>query len=112
MTPPRNPRQRLASVTERTFYAALLKLISQAGGTGVQEVQYNSAPDIQFELLGRTWLLSVKVGENPKIIKDGFLQYLRHKEESGLDFGLLLLLPESIRSTAAREEAVELAISQ
>ncbi len=88
----------------------MLDIIRELGGSGVQEVQYNSAPDIEFEFLARRWLLSVKIGENPKIIKDSFLQYLRHKEESGLADGLLLLLPESIRSTLADEGAVRAAL--
>lgn len=33
-------------VTERTLYPALLKVISEKGGSGVTEVQYNSVPDI------------------------------------------------------------------
>jgi hypothetical protein len=107
--PPRR-RVRLAGVTERTFYAPLLDIIRESGGSGVQEVQYNSAPDIEFEFLDRRWLLSVKIGENPKIIKDSFLQYLRHKEESGLTDGLLLLLPESVRNIPADAGAVRAAL--
>lgn len=60
------PRPR---VTERTFYDILVEIIRAKGGQGVQEVEYNSVPDIQFELGERSWLLSVKIGENPKIIK-------------------------------------------
>lgn len=100
----------VGGVTERTFYPALLDVIRAAGGTGVQEVEYNSVPDVQFELLGRTWLLSVKIGESVGQVKSAFLQYLRHKEESKIQDGLLLMLPESCRSIVPREDAVRTAI--
>lgn len=97
-------------VTERTFYPALLRIISEKGGSGVAEVQYDSVPDIEFSFLGRRWLLSVKIGESPNLMKDAFVQYLRHKEESGMEYGLLLVLPESMRKTKATEEAVTAAV--
>ncbi len=98
------------SVTERTFYPALLKLIADKGGAGVQEVEFNSVPDILFNFLDRRWILSVKLGESPGIVKDAFVQYLRHKEESGLEHGLLLLLPESLRTTQPTESDVYAAV--
>lgn len=101
------PRPR---VTERTFYNSLMETIRSKGGQSVQEVIYNTTPDIQFELGDRSWILSVKIGENAKIIKDAFLQYLRHKEESQIPFGILLLLPESMRKVLASEEAIRLAM--
>ena len=64
-------------VSERTFYPPLIEVIRLRGGQGVQEVQFNSVPDILFELGGHPWLLSVKIGESPAIIKEAFLQYLR-----------------------------------
>lgn len=99
-----------ARVTERSFYPALIKIIQAAGGSGVQEVAFNSVPDIVFELGGRSWLLSVKIGEDAKTVKEAFLQYLRHKEESGIRLGLVLLLPEAIRRIQATEEAVHAAL--
>jgi hypothetical protein len=39
----------------------------------------------------------VKIGEDIGTIKAALIQYLRHKEESKIAFGMLLLLPESIR---------------
>jgi len=100
-------------VTERTFYPALMEVIREKGGQGVQEVQFNSVPDILFELAGSPWLLSVKVGETPAIIKDAFLQYLRHKEESHSErFGMLVLLPESVRRVTATEDSVRQAVAQ
>lgn len=100
-----------ARLTERTFYSALIEIIQEAGGSGVQEVSFNSIPDIVFELGGRPWLLSVKIGEDAKTVKQAFLQYLRHKEESGIRQGLLLLLPESIRKVQATETAIRAALS-
>jgi type I restriction-modification system DNA methylase subunit len=98
-------------VTERTFYQPLMDVIRSRGGQGVQEIQFNSEPDILFDLGGYSWFLSVKMGESPAIIKDAFLQYLRHKEESDIKrFGMLLLLPESMRQVKASENAVRSAI--
>jgi type I restriction-modification system DNA methylase subunit len=105
------PRHK-GTVSERTFYPALLEVIRQKGGAGVQEVEYNSVPDIQFEFLGRPWLLSVKIGESLALIKAAFLQYLRHKQESGIEHGLLLLLPESLRTIRPTDQAIRAAISE
>lgn len=93
-------------VTERTYYDALLNIIRDEGGAGVQEVSLNGMPDIVFELLERRWLLSVRIGDSPVTIKDVVIQYLRHKERGALEFGLILLLPEESRKVAANEAAV------
>lgn len=97
-------------VTERTFYPALIDLIKAQGGSGVSEISYVSVPDIVFELLNRKWLLSVKVGEDVPILKSAFIQYQRHKDESGLNHGLILFLPNSIRSIKPTEHDVASAI--
>jgi hypothetical protein len=104
--------QRRGVVTERTFYQGLLAIIREKGGSGVQEVRYDSVPDIRFEFLGREWLLSVKLGETPALIKDAFIQYWRHKEESGIENGLLLILPDRLRSIRAVEEVVSRALRE
>jgi hypothetical protein len=95
-----------AQVTERTFYPPLLQIIREKGGTGVSEVAYNSVPDIEFTFIGRRWLLSVKIGDTSVTRLSAFLQYLRHKQESGIEYGLLLILPESVRRVAASEQLV------
>lgn len=69
-------------VTERTFYPVLIEIIKRHGGAGASEVKINSEPDIVFELLDRRWLLGVKLGETIPILKQAFIQYQRHKEES------------------------------
>ena len=97
-------------ITERSFYPALIKKINAAGGTGVSEVTYNSDPDIIFSLGGRKWILSVKIGATVGIIKSAFLQYLRHKQESQIPFGIVLLLPESVRNIEVDEESILSAI--
>lgn len=99
-----------ATVTEPSFYPAFLKIIEEKGGSGLPELRYASRPDIQFEFLKRDWLLSVKIGETPQILKGAFLQYLRHKEESGIKHGLLIMLPESVRKTKATGADVEAVI--
>jgi len=94
-------------VTEPTFYPALIDVICEAGGTGIQEVSYDSIPDIVFELGDRRWLLSVKIGQDARTIKSAFVQYLRHKDDSGIQFGMLVLLPEFVRTIDVTEEAVK-----
>ncbi len=84
-------------VTERTFYPFLINIISQFGGDGVSEVHFNSQPDIVFNLGDVKWLLSVKIGSDSKTLKDAFLQYSRHKDESGISYGVILFLPEEVR---------------
>lgn len=91
------PPQRTGQTTERTFYPLILDIIRDRGGVGVQEVTYNSEPDIVFTYLDRPWFMSVKIGEKPATVKDAFLQYLRHKEDSRIPHGLLLILPEAFR---------------
>ena len=93
-------------VTERTLYAPMIRVIGNAGGSGVQEVQFNSVPDIVFTLGGSKWLLSVKIGDDAKTVKDAFLQYQRHKEESGIRFGLIVFFGEDIRSVLADERTL------
>ncbi|MEW6202758.1 MAG: N-6 DNA methylase, partial [bacterium] len=98
------------ALTERSFYPEIMSIIESFGGSSVQEVKINSYPDIVFDLEDRKWILSVKIGESVSSIKDAFLQYLRHKEESKIDFGMLLILPESIRNIDATSEAIKDAI--
>ena len=97
-------------VTERTFYPALIELIEAQGGSGVSEVSYVSVPDIIFTLLNRNWLLSVKVGEDVPTLKSAFIQYQRHKDESGLNHGLILFLPSSVRATKPTQQDVTSAV--
>ncbi|MGB9815837.1 MAG: HsdM family class I SAM-dependent methyltransferase [Thermoplasmata archaeon] len=84
-------------VTERTFYPFLINIIEQFGGNGVSEVLFNSQPDIVFNFSEIKWLLSVKIGNDSKTLKDAFLQYSRHKDESGISYGVILFLPEEVR---------------
>ena len=105
------PRRHPGVVSERTFYPALLEVIRSKGGQGVQEIVYNSVPDIKFVLNGEPWLLSVKIGETLSLVKSAFIQYLRHKEESGIRRGLLLLLPDTLKTTVPDEESVRVAIA-
>jgi hypothetical protein len=87
-----------------------MDVIRSHGGGGVSEVKYNSQPDIQFELLDRDWLLSVKIGESVSILKNAFVQYQRHKDESGLDHGIILFLPDEVRDASLTEDALRQAL--
>lgn len=99
-----------AKVTERTFYPALIEQIEAQGGEGVSEVSYTSVPDVVFTLLGRNWLLSLKIGEDIATLKSAFIQYQRQKEESRLRHGLILFLPGSVRTIKANREDVSRAV--
>jgi len=101
------PRPR---VTERSFYSAISDVLRKKGGKSVEEIHFISVPDIVFDLGGRKWLLSVKIGEDPKTIKDAFIQYLRHKDDSKYRFGMVLFLPERIRSIKVSEDHIIQAI--
>lgn len=105
-------RDKNAKITERTFYPFLMEAIKRQGGAGVSEVRYNSEPDIVFDLVGRKWILGVKLGETIPILKSAFIQYHRHKDESKIDHGILLFLPEESRSIKATESAVAKAVSE
>jgi hypothetical protein len=97
---------RSGRVTERSFYPVLIEQIEQRGGTGVSEVTFNSEPDIIFSLLSREWLLSVKIGESPASLRSAFIQYHRHRDDSGRSHGLLLFLPEEVRGAEPTHEAL------
>jgi hypothetical protein len=101
-----------ATVTERTFYDPIMDVIRKAGGTAVQEVAYKTVPDIKFQLGRRSWLLSVKIGQDPRTILDAIKQYLRHKEESEIKLGLLLLLPTSVRDVEATQAVIQRTIEE
>ena len=82
-------------VSERTFYPALMEVIRFRGGQGVQEVQFNSVPDILFELGNHSWLLSVKIGENPAATTQKncaglgcIVRLLEQASRSGIIFGI------------------------
>lgn len=99
-------------ITERTFYPVLIEAIKRHGGSGISEVKINSEPDIVFELLGRKWLLGIKLGETIPILKQAFIQYHRHKEESKIEHGILLFLPEETRSVKPSEREIARAIDE
>jgi hypothetical protein len=88
----------MGEITERSLYPILIQFIKEHGGSGVSEVKYNAEPDIIFRFQERQWILGVKIGETIPILKQAFIQYHRHKDESRIDHGILLFFPESIRS--------------
>jgi hypothetical protein len=89
----------------------MIDQLRSLGGSGVSEVLFNSEPDIIFELFDRKWLLSVKIGESPATLKQAFVQYQRHKDETKIDNGLILFLPESVRSIEPTEVEVSKAVT-
>src|SRR5437879_2035385 len=97
---------RRGQVTERSFYPSLINVLNGKGGSGVSEVKYNSQPDIVFELDHIEWLLSVKIGESAGILKKAFVQYQRHKDESGLRHGLVVFLPDSFQKLRAVQSSM------
>jgi type I restriction-modification system DNA methylase subunit len=99
-------------VTENTLYSILIQIIKEHGGSGIAQVLYNSEPDIVFNLFGQEWLLSVKIGETIRILKDAFIQYHRHKVESQIKNGIILFLPEKIRQLKPNESDILSAMNQ
>lgn len=97
-------------ITEESLYKHIIEIISELGGTGVSEVKYNSQPDIVFNFKGFQWLMSVKIGKTTKIIKDSFVQYFRHRRESGIEYGMIVFFPEEIRKVKPLEDAVRNAV--
>lgn len=97
-------------ITERTLYPYIMEIIREFGGSGVTEVRYNSEPDIVFNLEGHQWLMSVKIGETTKIIKDSFVQYFRHRRESGIEYGMIVFFPDDVRKIKPAEDAVREAV--
>jgi hypothetical protein len=77
----RTSRTYKATATERTYYPALLEVIQSKGGTGVQEVRYESVPDIKFDFLGQPWLLSAS--GSGTILTAAYRAKLSLYEESG-----------------------------
>lgn len=98
-------------ITERTLYPFIKEIVRELGGSSVSEIKYNSEPDIVFNFAGYQWLMSIKIGETAKIIKDAFVQYFRHKKESGITYGIIAFFPEDIRKTRPLENAVREAIN-
>lgn len=94
------------NITERSLYPFIIDIIKEFGGSGISEVLYKSQPDIVFELNGIKWLLSVKVGSNTAILKSAFLQYSRHKEDSKIEYGMILFLPTNIKNYPANEKEI------
>lgn len=95
-----------AKVTERTFYPPMIEMINNIGGSGISEVQYASVPDIVFEIQDFKCLLSVKIGQDSKTMKDAFIQYMRHKEDSNIENGMIVFFPEIVRKTIPSEISV------
>jgi len=102
----------MGGITERTLYPNLIKVIKERGGTGVSEIKINSQPDIVFDFRDRKWILSVKIGESISILKQAFIQYHRHKDESRINHGILLFIPDSIRAVEPEENAIDEALSK
>jgi type I restriction-modification system DNA methylase subunit len=98
-------------VIEDTYYPVLMEQIKkQSGATSVSQVKFNSVPDIVFELPqlpNSNWLLSVKIGEDPRTLTSAFIQFQRHKEESGYNYGMMLFLPQSARNVRPKEQALQ-----
>ena len=97
-------------ITERTLYPFIMEIIRSSGGTSVSEIKYDSEPDIVFDLLEHRWLMSVKIGESQKIIKNAFVDYFRHRRESGIESGIIVFFPEEIRKTKPVEDAIRFAV--
>ena len=99
-------------ITERTLYPAIKKIFNEHGATAIQEVKFDTYPDLLVEWLGEKWIVSVKIGdpERPHFLRKAFLQYISHMATIETSYGMLIFYPESIRKVEPLEEAVEKAI--
>lgn len=102
----------VGKVTERTFYPVLIDVIRKNGGTGISEIRYNAEPDIVFDLIDRKWILGVKLGESIPVLKQAFIQYHRHKDESKINHGILLFLPEVARDVEPTATAIAKVVNE
>ncbi|MFW6136225.1 MAG: HsdM family class I SAM-dependent methyltransferase [Chloroflexota bacterium] len=96
----------------RTFYAALGDVITRAGGSAVTEVRYGLESHLVFELDRNRWLLSIKVGQDRRTIKDAVIEDWRHKEQSHIPYGLILFLHSSPRRGPAGDDAALAAVNR
>lgn len=106
-------RNLVARITEQSLYGDLKQVLELHGAVDVvPEIKYDSEIDISFEFFGIKWLLSVKIGESPTILRRAFLQYDRHREESGFTHGLILFFPEEIRKIKPSQQDVTKAVNE
>ncbi|MFO7742336.1 MAG: hypothetical protein R6X31_08495, partial [Anaerolineae bacterium] len=96
----------------RTFYAGLRDVIRDAGASGVTEVRYSLEPHLVFELDRDRWLLSVKVGQDRRTVKDAVIQDWRHKEQSHIPHGMILFLDRPVREGSAGDDAASAAVER
>jgi hypothetical protein len=89
-----------------------MQIIEEHGGIGVSEIKVNSEPDISFHFLGMDWIPSVKIGEKASTLKSAFVQYQRHKQETGVRNGIILFLPEEARKVSPTHEKIKKAVDK
>ncbi len=99
-------------ITERSLYPSIKRIFNEYGATAVQEVIFNSYPDLLVDWLGEKWIISVKIGdpEKPNLLRKAFLQYISHMSDIGTNFGMLIFYPENIRKVRPSEEDIEKAV--
>ncbi|ADD08203.1 class I SAM-dependent DNA methyltransferase [Candidatus Aciduliprofundum boonei] len=104
--------EKRGKVTERSLYPAIIDLLKKRGAEGVEEIKYESQPDIIADWLGARWIISIKIGNYTKsmFFKNAMIQYARHIIDSGLKYGMIIFLPESIRNISVEEKALYNAI--
>jgi len=92
--------ERSGKLTERSYYEPILRLLSSYGASSIAEVCYNSQPDIICQIEGQEWLIPVRIGTGKTVLKNAFVQYLRHVADTGCKNALLLFLPDEAKSAA------------
>ncbi len=99
-------------ITERSLYPAIEKIFSEMGAKAVQEVRVDSYPDLLVKWLGEQWIVSVKIGDpnRPKILKNAFLQYITHMRDTGINYGMIIFFPDSIRKISPDPSSIERAV--
>jgi len=99
-------------ITERTLYPSIKNVLKECGAGSVTEVTFDTTPDLVAKWLGEEWLISVKIGDptRKKLLKEAFIQYMRHKEDSNAKYGMIVFYPEDVRKIEPRDEVVEDAV--
>ncbi|MGQ4891579.1 MAG: HsdM family class I SAM-dependent methyltransferase [Candidatus Njordarchaeia archaeon] len=103
---------RRGRITERSLYPVIKRVFEEHGAKAVTEIRYVSLPDLIVDWLGEYWIVSIKIGDpkRPKVLRDAFMQYISHMQDSGIKYGMIIFYPEEIREIEPSNEAIEKAV--
>jgi len=97
-------------ITERSLYSAIKSVFREYGAKTADEVKFDTEPDIIVrDWHGRDFIVSVKIGDpaEPRLLKDAFIQYVSHMRDTGIEYGMIIFYPESIRKVEPSDDVIE-----